>query len=358
MNLLSVEIHNISFCVLLSQGQDASFVCATCLIDFQILFVSLIPYLLHTFNMAKDGGDEKISQRILRLTDTVEKPSNFLMPISGYERMPLVPLDEAVKPLVAILPTIESYTYAAKQRCKKPDENLTQDEQAAIMLYSMGWEPLDECLYYVLNASLRSTNRGELKPWFRYLRIFLGALFRLPAEPQRAVYRGVKLNLASQFEKDETVVWWGFTSCTTKIEVLQSESFLGKDGPRTMFTIDCFSARNISKYSYFPSEDEVLLLVASHFTVKGILDQGHGLHTIQLHETKPPVPLLFPVPLSSGVNDILMESSLKSGMHLRKNLCNKVVLSCFPKDDGHAATLSKSWLAISVEGTPQVVKSF
>ncbi|CAF2102592.1 unnamed protein product [Rotaria magnacalcarata] len=259
--------------------------------------------------MVEDGKHCEVLQRIQRLTDTAEKPSDFFLPISGYERQPLVSLEEAVAPLLEILPAVQSYTYAAKQRCKNPDENLTRDEQAAIMLYSIGWEPLEECLYYVLNAKLRSKDRGELKPWFLYLRLFLGALFRLPAEPRCTVYRGIRLHLAPEFEMGGTVVWWGFTSCTTSICVLQSDEFLGKTGPRTMFMIDCFSARNISKYSFYPSEDEKLLLAASHFKVKSILDQGHGLHTIQLEETKPPVALLFPVSLSGSKTDVLMKSS-------------------------------------------------
>ncbi|CAF4156041.1 unnamed protein product [Rotaria magnacalcarata] len=176
--------------------------------------------------MVEDGKHCEVLQRIQRLTDTAEKPSDFFLPISGYERQPLVSLEEAVAPLLEILPAVQSYTYAAKQRCKNPDENLTRDEQAAIMLYSIGWEPLEECLYYVLNAKLRSKDRGELKPWFLYLRLFLGALFRLPAEPRCTVYRGIRLHLAPEFEMGGTVVWWGFTSCTTSICVLQSDEFL------------------------------------------------------------------------------------------------------------------------------------
>ncbi|CAF1410231.1 unnamed protein product [Rotaria sordida] len=177
--------------------------------------------------MAVGGGDEKIAQRVLRLTDIVEEPTDFLMPISGYEKMPIVSLEEAVEPLIPLLPSVKSYAYAAKKKCKKPADNLTQDESASIMLYSMGWEPLNECLYCALNATLRSKNRSKLKPWFLYLRLFLAALFCLPPLPPLTVFRGVKLDLSAQFQKGETVVWWGFSSCTTSIEVLQMEEFLG-----------------------------------------------------------------------------------------------------------------------------------
>ncbi|CAF4987445.1 unnamed protein product, partial [Rotaria sp. Silwood1] len=45
--------------------------------------------------MATSGEHEKISQRVLRLTDVAQEPTDFLMPISGYEKMPLVSLEEA-----------------------------------------------------------------------------------------------------------------------------------------------------------------------------------------------------------------------------------------------------------------------
>ena len=54
--------------------------------------------------------------------------------------MPLVSLEEAVEKLVHILPRVQTYAYVAKQRCKTPADGLTQDESAAIVLYTMGWK--------------------------------------------------------------------------------------------------------------------------------------------------------------------------------------------------------------------------
>ncbi|CAF2150919.1 unnamed protein product [Rotaria magnacalcarata] len=67
-------------------------------------------------------------------------------------------------------------------------------------------------------------------------------------------------------------------------------------GTRTMFTLQCQSARNIRNHSYFPAEDEVLLMAATQFKVMGYLNQDN-LHIIQLEETTPPFPLLQPVPI-------------------------------------------------------------
>ena len=55
---------------------------------------------------------------------------------------------------------------------------------------------------------------------------------------------------------------------------------------RTLFTIECDSGKDIRNHSRFPSEDEILLLAATQFKIKGILDQGNSVHTIQLQPTK------------------------------------------------------------------------
>ena len=164
--------------------------------------------------MATGGGSEgrDEAQRTLRMSDIAKEPLEILMPIGGYEDTPIVPLEIAVEPLVPFLPSVQSYAYAAKQRCKDPPpDGLIIDESASIMLYSMGWKPLDKCLYVALNATLRSTDRDKLEPWFLYLKLFLTALSRLPST-HRHLYRGVKLDLSAQYQKGKTIVWWGFSS--------------------------------------------------------------------------------------------------------------------------------------------------
>ncbi|CAF3332213.1 unnamed protein product, partial [Rotaria sp. Silwood2] len=141
--------------------------------------------------MATGGGEDATAQRILRITDIDLKPLEYLAPISGYAEEPLVSLEQAVEPLVPILPEVQSHAYVAKKRCEKPADGLTPDESASIMLYTMGWMPLEKCLYSVLNNTLRATDRQQkLIPWYLYLRLFLNALFRLPLLSTH-VYRGV-----------------------------------------------------------------------------------------------------------------------------------------------------------------------
>ncbi len=249
-------------------------------------------------SMATREEKEANAQHILRITDIAKEPLELLLPIAGYEEMPLVPLEQAVEKLVHLLPLVQTYAYVAKEKCKNPTDGLTQDESASIMLYTMGWKPLDKCLYVVLNATLRAKDREQLTPWFLYLRLLLNALFRLPAI-SRTLFRGIKLDMVDQYVMGHTVIWWGFSSCTTVMNVLQSEQFLGKTGVRTMFAIECLNGKDIRKHSYFPSEDEILLLPATHFKVSSCLNQG-DLHIIHLEEIRPRFPLLQPPSLSLG----------------------------------------------------------
>ena len=229
-----------------------------------------------------------------RYSDIENLSSDMLVPITGFEDQPLVPLETAVEPLIMLLPEIQSCAYVAKERCKQPADGLSVDESASIMLYTMSWEPSNECLFVVLNKTLRSEDRQRLKPWFLYLKLLLTALSSLPSQ-HLLVYRGIKQAMNDAYQEGETVVWWGFSSCCKSIGILQSDVFLGTTGTRTIFTIDCTSGKDIRKHSYYPSEEEVLIPAATQFRVKGRLKQGNDLHIIQLEEIQPPFPLLQPV---------------------------------------------------------------
>jgi NAD:arginine ADP-ribosyltransferase len=226
-----------------------------------------------------------------RFTDIKGEPRHMMAPIKGYEEMPLVSLEEAVVPLVSFVPEVARMVWTVKQQCTAPAEGLTIDQSASIMLYSLEWSPREASFYYALNNLLRAVDRDKLKPWFLYLKLLIYSLSKLPAS-LRIVYRGVKEDLHTSYPRDSTFVWWGFSSCTTSVDVLQEEAFLGKTGTRTMFHIECYSGRDIRQHSFFPREKEVLLLAARQFQVVGSLDSGNGLYIIQLKEIEPPFPLL------------------------------------------------------------------
>jgi hypothetical protein len=242
--------------------------------------------------------EEDNYQRILRFTDVANESCKELMPIRGFEDEPLVSLEEAVQPLIPLLVGIQNYAHEAKERCRKPPaDGLTVDESASIMLYTMSWKPIEQCFYFVLNDTLRSGDRDKLKPWFRYLKLFLTALSCLPSIA-RHVYRGVKEDFSAKYQKNTTpVAWWGFSSCTDSIGVLESKMFLGKTGARTIFTIDCDSGREIRNHSRYPSENEILLVAAREFKVISSLNPADDLYMIQLQEVESSDPPLIQFPL-------------------------------------------------------------
>lgn len=223
----------------------------------------------------------------------------MLSPIEGYENTPLLTLEEAVKPLISIVPKVERNVCLVKKNCENPEDGLTSDESGSIMLYTLESMPHENSLYVILNNILRSEDRQNLIPWFGYLRLLLTALGRLPSE-RRFVVRGIRKDLRDEYPEGSTFIWWGFSSCTSSIKVLECELFFGKTGTRTLFQIDCETGKDIKKHSLIQTEDEILLLPARQFQVMSCLDSGNGLHIIQIKETQPSFPLLQPAIVSSS----------------------------------------------------------
>ncbi|CAF4576767.1 unnamed protein product [Didymodactylos carnosus] len=121
-------------------------------------------------------------------------------------------------------------------------------------------------LYFILNKTLRLENRQHLKPWFPYLKLLLTGLFKLKSQ-KKTVWRGINGNLSQEFNQSEKFIWWGISSCTESLNVLESEQFLGKTGTRTLFNIECLNGKVIKKHSYYPAEEEIILLPATQFEV-------------------------------------------------------------------------------------------
>ncbi len=231
------------------------------------------------------------SENNFRFIDVAAEKHDILLPIEGHEKMPLVTLEEAVKPLISFLPDIRRKAHTAKRKCKNPADGLTSDQSAAIMLYTMEWEPQNQCLYFALNADLRAADRKKLKPWFLYLKLILTGLSRLPSI-ERTVYRGVKLDLSSNHHEGDEFFWWGFSSCTKTINVLKSDQYLGDSGIRTLFHIECTNGKDIRRHSYYEHEDEILLLPATYFKVISCFEMAPGLHVVQLKEIESEFPYL------------------------------------------------------------------
>ncbi|CAF3012867.1 unnamed protein product [Rotaria sp. Silwood2] len=235
-----------------------------------------------------------------RLLDAAEERLNSLTPLRGYAAEELVSLQEAVVKLRNLVHDVDVRAWTATNRCEHPIDKLNQDESAAIVLYTIEWDPHHPSLYLVLNQTLRLEDRRKLSPWFPYLKLLLTGLFKLPST-RCTVWRGVRGDLRPQYKQSRKVTWWAFSSCTTAIHVLESEQYLGTSGPRTLFAIDCLNGKNIQQHSYYAQEEEILLLPCTHLEVISHLSSMDNLHIIHLREIPPPFVLLEPPnPMSAG----------------------------------------------------------
>ncbi|CAF3580024.1 unnamed protein product [Rotaria sp. Silwood1] len=118
----------------------------------------------------------------LRFVDFGALPKQILALIEGYEQVPLVTLEEAVKPLVKIVSRVERNVKVMKENCQELEGGLTIDESASIMLYTYESMQHEDSLHVKLNETLRSEQQGHLNPWFPYLRLILTALARLSSQ--------------------------------------------------------------------------------------------------------------------------------------------------------------------------------
>ena len=197
-------------------------------------------------------------------------------PIYGYQHLPILKLEKAVEKLVEIVPGLMTYVAEAKNNCNRMTTLLTHDESAAIYLYSM---PIK--FFSQLNAALRAKNRDALKPWFGFLRLFLSALEKLPSL-DIVVWRGVADNVGSDFVENRVETWWSVNSCSTDLNVVQL--YLGKTG--TVFAIDTMNGKDISEYSVFQEEHEVVLMPGIPLYIKSKpLSFEERLFIVHLEET-------------------------------------------------------------------------
>ena len=155
---------------------------------------------------------------------------------------------------------------------------MTQDEIAAIHLYTQATP-----FYGILNSRLRNADRKLLVAFFPYLKLLLKALYKLPTI-ETIVYRGINKNLTNEYTKSKKVIWWGFSSTSGNVEVLETPTSFDQNEERTMFHIKTKTGIEINEYSAFPQEKEILLLPGTPLEIEGVLSAGPGLWIIQAKE--------------------------------------------------------------------------
>ncbi|CAF1234337.1 unnamed protein product [Rotaria sp. Silwood1] len=212
----------------------------------------------------------------------IEASFNELPPVYGYHAEKLVSLEKALEPIESQIDELPRFINIAKRDAHFPSEHgLTHDQSAAVYIYTMEWS--DTTLYRVLNKALRSKNRLALKIWFPYLKLFDTALNKLPTVKD-VVWRGVPLDIGKHFIKNQIFTWWSINSCSSSVKII--ESFIGNNKNATFFLIEAVKGKNISGYTEYKNEDEIILRMGSQFRVKSdVLKQSNGsllVHLIEL----------------------------------------------------------------------------
>ncbi|CAF4893598.1 unnamed protein product, partial [Rotaria magnacalcarata] len=216
-------------------------------------------------------------------------------PIIGYADEPLLPLVDACAPLIDILYNLSFYVnMAVEETPAEPPDGLTINESAAIRLYTIEWKAPHRSLYSMLNHTLKHCSREELQPYFRYMKLFLTALVKLPCSPLLTVWRGVTKDLSAKFPPGTPVTWWAFSSTTTELAVLENNMYLGTTGARTLFSVEAINGRTVRAHSHFVIEDEILLLPGTHMIVQSQFSPASDLHIIHLKQVVPEETLLEP----------------------------------------------------------------
>jgi hypothetical protein len=238
----------------------------------------------------------------LKTTNIINDIRADLGPIVGYAEEPLLPLLKACAPLTDIIHNLSLYVQMALNETPEvPPDGLTIDESAAIRLYTIEWDGSHRSLYSMLNRTLKKDDREHLRPYFKYLKLLLTALVKLPCVPPLTIWRGVTKNMSAEFPPGTPVTWWAFSSCTTELTVLESNIYLGNAGDRTLFSVEAINGRTIRAHSHFVTEDEILLLPGTHMIVQSQFSPAPDLHIIHLKQVIPEEVLLEP-PFEGSLN--------------------------------------------------------
>jgi hypothetical protein len=196
-------------------------------------------------------------------------------PIYGYQHLSVLTLEEAIEKIIPLVPGIVDYAGSAKENCNRDSTLLTWNESAAIYLYSM---PIS--FFSCLNTALRAENRDALKPWFVFLKLFMTTLEKLPST-RGTVWRGVNYDDTLTFVDNDVHIWWSVNSCSLNPKSV--EPFLGEHG--TLFAIETINGKDISMFSSFPDEQEVVLMPGTRVRAKfESLNYGDRLFIVHLKE--------------------------------------------------------------------------
>lgn len=246
------------------------------------------------------------SHHSYRFIDFIDDPSLTLPSIEDLQGLLVPTIEEAIQPLKTVLKEVDKMLDKVfnNKRLNSIDY-LKKDEAAAILLYTLEWNPRKESLYHILNNTLSIKDRDrKLEPWKLFLRLLLVALSKLPLVENTTVYRGIPV--LADYPGRQAVTWYSFTS--TSSDERFAKRFCSENcNESTLFVIRLRSGRDLSGLSVYPEEKEVLLPPIKCFDIETREKDGTGLTIVHLREKEASkdsiVPNIFSYDEKSLVDD-------------------------------------------------------
>ncbi|MFD8211789.1 ADP-ribosyltransferase domain-containing protein [Streptomyces sp. NPDC059695] len=222
----------------------------------------------------------ELHQLYLERLTSVKDEGLVLPPITGVFDTPVMDFRKALEPVTKVLANLDRYVERssrfAEAKVAEAGAGLSADAISALYLYTC-----ESAFYREINAVLRSPDRDRLEPYLPYLRLLFSAVADLPVQ-KRPLWRGVALDLRSQYPLGRTVTWWGVSSCTSEPSV--ARAFLGNRGRRTLFEVTPARAVGIRRFSAFTGEEEYILTPGTQLKVTEVTTERGGLSTVRLTE--------------------------------------------------------------------------
>lgn len=230
--------------------------------------------------MASENNKNVFSHRFFESNNPLRR---IQPPVQDLSKVNLVGLDEAVKPLINIVPSITDIAFDMKYESREIKGNLTIDEAAAIRLYTFEARVRDKSPYFILNQSLRSAHQEKIKPWLLYLKLILNGLQKLPVKQCR-VYRVIEGDFSEQYQVGLSFMYSSFTSCSKSSAIVDSGSLCPTDQQKTVMIINCLKGISIEGFSRATDEQEILLVPNSKFIVKRVEKKSETVREMELDE--------------------------------------------------------------------------
>ncbi|MFD3533793.1 ADP-ribosyltransferase domain-containing protein [Streptomyces sp. NPDC058664] len=222
----------------------------------------------------------ELHQLYLERLTSVKDEGLVLPPVTGVFDTPLMDFRKAVDPVSRVLVGLDGHIERSSRfgeaKVAAGADGLSADAISALYLYTC-----ESAFYREINAVLRSADRERLVPYLPYLRLLFSAVAALPARTE-PLWRGVALDLRSQYPVGRTVTWWGVSSCTSELGV--ARAFLGNRGRRTLFEVTPARAVGIRRFSAFTGEEEYILAPGTQLKVTEVKAERGGLCTVRLAE--------------------------------------------------------------------------